>query len=568
MARNIGVNFGGKRIVKPGAHSRIDASGLSAFGSGSEKKIVFFGSARGGEPGVYHEFSNLTEARNVLRGGDLLTAGELAWTPSGDGVGSSKIGFVRVEDAKQATLAAGGLTFKSLMYGAEANRIQVKLEDGSIEGSKRIIAWFWQDNLRETFDNLGPVFNIKYDGEAADATVTIAVGADGKATTLTLKVGADVIKVFSLGNGGEFKEVNKLIKHINDLPDFTASVTAAGGKNLTTDSLDAVADVSVKTDVFTATAFKGDILYNLATSELVEVEVTAKTPAEVTNFNYTYLTEGADGTVPASWADKLDVAIGEGAYIIVPLTSDEAIHAEVARFVEYQSGNENNEMRAFYGGGLGETIDRVINRAVTLNSTRATVCYPAITRKSIDDTVVKLPAYFTAAIIAGRVSGIAIGEPATFDYLNLIGVEKILSSGEINRLIENGVTVVEYVRSRNRNGFRIAQCITTYQDDANPAYRENSISEIMDFLNAELREHLEAKFVGTKGTAVTPALIKNEVQSFLDQKVREEWLVEYDPSSVVVSDGEVIRVSYRCMPVHSINYILITGAFYRALLTA
>jgi len=422
--------------------------------------------------------------------------------------------------------------------------------------------------LRETFDNLGPVFNITYNGEG-EAKLSIEADTEGKASLLVLKADDVIVKAFSLGSGGEFKEVNKLIKYVNDLPEFTASVTEAGGKNLTTDSLDLVADVVLKKDApFTVTALKGDIYYNLATSDLVEVEVTAKTPSEIVNFNYTYLDKGTDGKVPASWADKLDIAIGEGAYIIVPLTDDESIHAEVARFVEFQSGNENNEMRAFYGGGLGENIERVINRAVTLNSTRATVCYPAITRKSIDDTVVKLPAYFTAAIIAGRVSGISIGEPATFDYLNLIGVEKILSSGEINRLIENGVTVVEYVRSRNRNGFRIAQCITTYQDDANPAYRENSISEIMDFLNAELREHLESKFVGTKGTAVTPALIKNEVQSFLDQKVREEWLVEYEPSSVVVSDGEVIRVSYRCMPVHSVNYILITGAFYRALLTA
>jgi len=564
MARNIGVNFNGKRIVKPGAHSRIDASGLGAVGSNSEKKIVFLGSSQGGQPNVYQTFSGYSKASEVLRGGDLLVAGELAWSPSNDGQGAGEIGFIRVEDATQATLVKTGLKLTSKLYGAEANKIQVSMEDGAIADSKRLSVYFWQDNIREVYDQLGPVFNLKYEGAETTAKASVIHDANGKASKLVLTVGATIHEL-TIGVDGEFKEVNRLVTEINDLPDFSAGVTLAGNKNLATGTLDAFADQDIKATAFTVTALAGDIAYKLELSQLVDVEITGVIPE---NFAAEYLADGTNGTTPASWADKLDLVIGEGAYIIVPLTKDEAIHAEVARFVESQSGAEQNEMRAFYGGGLGESVDLTIGRAVTLNSSRATLCYPAITRKKANAEVETLPAYFTAAIVAGRVSGVPVGEPVTFDYLNLIGVEKILSSDEISKLLEGGVTPIEYVRSRNRKGFRIAQCITTYQEDNNPAFRENSVSEIMDFLNVELREHLEARFVGTKATAITPALIKNEVQSFLDQKVREEWLVEYDPESVIVQDGEVIEVSYAAMPVFSVNYILITGTMYRAALVA
>lgn len=569
MARNIGVSFNGKRIVKPGAHSRIIASGIGAVGSNSEKKIVFLGTAESGKPGVLHNFSGFSEARDVLRGGDLLTAGELAWTPSNDGRGAGEIGFIRVEDATQATLTKTGLKVTSKLYGEQANKTQIKLEDGTLTGSKRLTAYFWEDNIREIYDNLGPVFNIRYEGADVFAAMTITADAGGKASKFIVKTGADSgsateLLSYNIGDQGEFKDINKLVNELNERPDFSVTSTTAGNKNLGTAVLDIVADKPIKT-THTVTALAGDILSQLELSQIVDVEITGAIPA---NFEFEYLSGGSSDAAPASWAEKLDLVVGEGAYILVPLTPDEAIHAEVARFVEQQSSNEQSEMRAFYGGGLAEDIDRVINRAVTLNSPRATVCYPAITRETFEQGVETLPAYFTAAIVAGRVAGVPIGEPVTFDYLSLIGLERVLSSKEIDKLIESGVTPIEYVRSRNRRGFRIAQCVTSYQEDNNPAYRENSMNEIMDFLNVELREHLESRFIGTKATALTTALIKNEVQSFLDQKVRDEWLTEYDPTSVVVQDGDVFQVAYSAMPVYSINHILITGTFYRSQLTA
>lgn len=570
MARNIGVNFNGKRIVRPGAHSRIDTSALNQSGTSTAKTLILVGSAESGEPGVVHFFRNSQDARAVLRGGDLMTAGELAWSPSGDGIGAGTIGFLRVEDAEKAELTKAGVKLTSKIYGEVANRLQAKLEDGTIAGSKRLSLYFWPDNIREVYDNIGPIFKLKYTGSQAVAVVAVEKVA-GVAKTLSIKVGADLatatpILSYTLGEG-QFREVNKLVTDINDHPDLSAAFVPAGNKNIETSLLDAVEDVDIKVEK-TVKAELGDIIHQLRYSRVVDVEVddTAGLPA---NFNFESFQGGSNGEVPASWASKFDLLYGKDGYNIVALTADEAVHAELARFINRMSTAERSEMRGYYGGGLGEALDLTIGRAATLNSERSTLCAPGITRAIAGGGKETLPAYFTAAMIAGRASGVPVGEPITLDYLNLIGLEKVLESTQIDQLVEAGVTVVEYVQQANRKGFRIVQGITTYQDDANPALREIAIAEITDFLNRGLREKLEETFVGTRGTVLSANLVKNETQSFLDDKVREGLITEYEPSSVtVILDGDVVYVNYEAMPSFGINYVLISGKYYRKPFTA
>lgn len=567
MARNIGVNFNGKHIILPGAYSSLDVSGLGASGGVSQKTIVFLGSAQSGEPNKLFMFRNTTDARKTFRSGDLVTAGELAWSPSGDGIGAGRIGFIRVEDAKQAVLEKDGLKLTSQIYGDEANKIQVKQEDGTIEGSKRLSLYFYPDNIREVYDNIGPIFKVKYSGEQAYAIMTITVDSTTKkATKLELKAGADeatavTIATISLG-AGEYADTNKVVGAINEYPGFDASIIPVGNKNVATQFYDAADKVDLKAG-HTVTALGQDYVNQTRNSKLVisAFDVMKPVPA---NFEFTAMEGGTNGKVPTSWIDALDLVRGSGAYILVPLTSDESIHHECAKFVERMSNDERQEMRGFYGGALDESIDTVKSRAVTLNGDRSLVCTPGVRRAVYGGDSKLLPSFFTAAMVAGRVSGQPIGEPVTLDYLNLIGLEKIYTTTELEQLLEAGVTPIEYVQQANRRGYRIAQCVTTHQDSDNPALRELSIGEIGDFLNMELREVLETMFVGQKGTINSPSIIKNKVQSFLDQKVREEIITAYDEVSVrVVLDGGVVYVEYAVMPVFGINYVLISGRFYR-----
>src|SRR5690606_3440472 len=164
MVKNVGVNFNGKHIIHPGAHSRVLADELSSLSSSGVKRIAIIGKSQGGEPGKVVWFDNPSDAKAYLKGGDLLTAGELAWSPSDDNIGAGEIGFLRIEDAKQAQLVKDGLTFVSKDWGAHTNQIQVKLEDGTALNSKRITVSDWSTNTTEVYDNIGPIFTIKYNG--------------------------------------------------------------------------------------------------------------------------------------------------------------------------------------------------------------------------------------------------------------------------------------------------------------------------------------------------------------------------------------------------------------------
>lgn len=572
MAQNVGVNFNGQMIVHPGAYSTINANALSNVGSQATKTVVFVGSADGGQPGVVHWFDNPADAADVLKGGDLLLAGKLAWAPSGDGIGAQRIGFIRAENATPATLTQGSLTLTAIDYGVNTNKLQALLTDGTLAGSKKLQVSYWPTNTVETYDNLGPIFTVQYTGTNAVAQLTITTDStSGKATQLQISTGASAGSLtpaltYDL-TSGQWANVNQIVADIAAHPDFTATMVTVGNKNVPSNTLDAVSAQDIKTAPYTVTAFKGDLLLQIATSELVKA--TFANGTFPTNFGPTYFTGGSNGTVPVSWASLFNLLAGEDVDIVVPLTASEAIHAEAAQFVESQSTKERSPMVGFYGGDIGESVDETINRAIALNSSRAVLCYPGITVQDVNNNTVTLPSYFTAAMIAGRVAGLNVGESVTFNYLNLIGLEKILSSDEINRLIQGGVTVVEYNRNRTAKGFRVAQGITTWQVDNNPVFREISVRMLADALDADLRNELEIQFVGKKGTIQSVGLIKNAVQSYLDKKVKDEWIVDYDPNSVtVVLVDDVVTIQYAAQPVDSINYILMTTNFYRKPITA
>lgn len=572
MPRNIGVNFNGKTIIHPGAWSRINANALNSDGVPDSRKIVFVGTSEGGTPNKLMWFSNPSDAKDVLRSGDLLQAGQLAWNPSGDGEGAGTIGFIRVQTgATPATSTQGNMTITSKDYGAWTNQIQVKMENGTIAGSKKITSYMWKDNVTEVFDNLGTIFTIQYTGTQAYAAITITQSG-GKATNLTVNVGATQgsatpVLSYNLGQG-PWNDIFALVNDINQHAGFTASVVPTGDKNgTTTDMLDAVNAQDIKTAPYTVTAMQADI-QNQINNRSKYINVSFGAGTFPVNFPYTYLAGGTDGTTPSSWASFYDLVRTSGAYLLVPLTIDPSLQAECSNYISNLE-QDRIYMMGVFAGDINDTVDQVIGRAVTLNSYRAVVTYPAVQILDSNNNLITLPGYMTAALIAGRIAGKDTGEPITMNYVNVAGLSQTLKSVDINRLLQAGVTPLEFVRYADRAGYRIAQGITTWQTDGNPSFREISMRIIADDLTSELTEILETKFVGGKGTTQTVALIRNEVQSFLDRKVREEVLVQYDPNSVVVSlNGQTVTVNFAVMPVSALNYILITTTYYQQPITA
>lgn len=564
--------FPRKKVSRPHTEITVDTSGIGGASSSSDKTLMLVGSAKGGKPDTVYRFRNYQQAKQVLRSGDLLDAIELAWNASDVNTASAgDILAVRVEDAKNATLTKGGLTFASTIYGVDANEIQVALEDNNLTHTKRLTVAFSKDGYKKVFDNLGKIFSIQYKGSEAQANFTIAQDKiSKKATTLTLNVGSEPestteVMKYELGQG-VYSETNILVSAINSLPDWEAKFFPIGDKNLPTDALEAVDKVDVKTEAVFVGALAGDIAKQLEYNDYVTVAVDATKPVE--DFELTNLTGGSDGTAPESWANKFPLLANEGGYYLVPLTDKQAVHSEALAFVKDRTDN-GDPMRIIVGGGTNETVEESITRATNLRDPRASLVGFSGTRKMDDGRLLKLPGYMMASQIAGIASGLEVGEAITFKHFNVTSVDRVFESSQLDMLNESGVISIEFVRNRTLTAFRVVQDVTTYNDKSDPVKNEMSVGEANDFLVSELKIELDNNFIGTKVIDTSASLIKNFIQSFLDNKKRAREIQDYTPEEVqVVLEGDVASISMTVMPIRSLNKITVQLVYKQQILTA
>src|SRR5690606_17702687 len=219
----------------------------------------------------------------------------------------------------------------SKLHGADANGIQIEYTDNVLTGSKRLGVYFTKERYERVYDNIGNIFSVKYKGEEAQAQVEVKVDAVTKlATQLILSVGADVgslapVRTYELGQG-VYEDVNVLVNDINNLEDFEAKMNVFGGhKNVHTQFLDELTGTDIKTAEAVVKAVGADLANQIANDPYVEVEIDRLQAAPETIY-LTNLSGAETGAAPASWAEFFSKVADLGAYYIVPLTSDEAVH--------------------------------------------------------------------------------------------------------------------------------------------------------------------------------------------------------------------------------------------------
>lgn len=554
-----------KPTARPHTTVTVDTSGIGGSASTADKVLMLIGSATGGNPNTVYRVTNYQQAKLIFRSGELLDAIELAWNPSADGsISAGDILAMRVEDAKQATLTKGGLTITSELYGADANSIQVALEDNSLTSTKRLKVSFANDGVNLVYDNLGKIFKIKYAG--AEETATATVTADSvtkKATKLTLTTAKGVVKEYPLGKG-VYADIYSLVSDINNLPDFTATFFPIGDKNIASEDLDAIASLDITAEDAYLSGLAGDIKKQTAYNGYVNVEVTGA----LSNFSFTNLSGGSNGTVPESWASKISLFANEGGYYMVPLTDKPAIHSEVLAFVKDRTDNAD-PMRAIVGAGYKETVQALITRATRLKDSRLSLVGVSGTRVMDDGRELALPAYMLAAQIGGYACGLDVGSAITFKPFALTQLDIVFTKDQLDQLNENGVISVEFVRNNRDTMFRIVQDVTTYNDKSQPVRNEMSVGEANDFLVSKLKTALDSQFIGAKVVETSASIIKSFIQTFLDQEKRDQEIQGYPAEDVqVVLEGDKAYISFTVYPIRSLNTIDVKITYSQQTLTA
>lgn len=575
--------FPRKPISRPSTVIRTDTSALTGSATDSQKTIMLIGSAMGGKPNTPYQVRNIIQAKEIFRGGELLDALEMAWNPSNTSAGGGTILAMRVEDADPAEMVKGGVTFRTKLYGTEANGVEVSLKESAIgEGVRTLTVEYGNDNYVKAYNNIGDIIHITKEADAPAYMSVEVTKEDIVIKSGEAKEGAIVAKTIPLGIGTD-RNANILANTLNNIEGITAVMPAGGSRNINTIGLDELTETEITEERVTLTALLADIHSRLRFDEYLEVvvpeeniskelstdeEVVVIGGVTIPDFDKENLKGGSAGNIPETWASKFSILANEGGYYLVPLTDNSAIHAEAMAFVNERSA-EGEPMRAIVGAGYDETPAQLLGRAGTLRDPR-TMLIGFSGKNNLDDgRVMEIPAYMYAAQVAGIASGLAIGEAITFKDIRLTDLSTIFDSEQLDDLNSGGVVMAEFVRNRDQTNFRLIDDVTTFNDQSDPVKNQMGVGEGSDFLITEMKIMLDDNFIGTSVVNMSASLIKSSVQSFLDQKRRDNEIQDYNPEDIqVVINGEIANISVVVYPIRSLKRIEVAMVYRQQILSA
>ena len=279
---------------------------------------------------------------------------------------------------------------------------------------------------------------------------------------------------------------------------------------------------------------------------------------------------GADGltTVLEDWTDGLDQFKLYDINLINPAGAiDPIIHSACLQHCIEMSDNQKFRI-CVVGGDETENVGDVINpssdptshigRAYTLNHERAIYVAPGVATSA----GTKNGAY-TASMVAGKLAGADSATSLTFKSLtNISTVNQRFSQTETEDLLTRGVVVVE----PGPNGFRVVRDVTTRQD-TDPGISENPFKDITtlriaDYVNTNVKNVLEATYIGKKGLSSAKSAMQSTVATILTRLMEPGNEIITNFRNITVSQDslnpKVFNVSYDIVPVFSITFIFIT----------
>jgi hypothetical protein len=540
----------------PGAYSRIE-SVKGASGLVSANNLVILGRSTGGKPTTLLQFNKLSDAVDVLKGGDLMEAARLAFSPGG-GYVPQKIFAMRVNNALQSshTLVDGSandmIKISSRDYGLQQNQLNILMGAGTNNGKKITIGF--KENS-EVFDDV-----YRASLTITHATDTLTIVNNSSAQTLTLVSAALTIDL------NAYPTIGDVAAYINAQTGFTAVVTS-GEENASSLELDAVSGQSLSGGYVAQSTFQA-ILDTLNTSSLyvlaeaVNAAEDRVVPENVSSV--TYFTSGSEGSYTSTeWAAALTALEAEDIQFIATPDSTAANHALIKTHCESMSSVTGRKERQFVvGGAWGATSATAISAAQTLNSKYGMYVFNGGTQYNVSGVITNYAASFIGCMIAAIKTVVATNMPLTFKQLNLLSLENKLKDSTLEQCIQYGVAPVAY---SPENTPWVVRQVNTYQTD-DLKWNEFSMVTIMNFVSRDLRNFVESRYVGKPSTGFSLSSLKTQIIG---------RLTRYTELGLFVSDGEkafwnvsltlngdTVTVDYDAYITAPVNFIFITNHFH------
>lgn len=264
-------------------------------------------------------------------------------------------------------------------------------------------------------------------------------------------------------------------------------------------------------------------------------------------------------------ADGLtDVA---SAYTIV------GIHQAVKTHLSLMATTKRRSERQGYLS-FKDTFDNSKVRAQELADARSQLVIQDVRQIQADGSLVWFQPWALAVMMAGARGGSPIGTPLTNKNFNVAGIRhtsQSMSTAEedivldfdpdtqYDDAIKNGVTFLEAPQT---GGFRLVVDNTTYGKDGNFVLNRGNVLYAADVLVFDLRNQLEAIYVGKKNT-INAVEVKSTVESIMDQFLSQGITVQSDDAPngfkdlVVRIEGNTIFISLVAKLVEGIDFVLV-----------
>lgn len=457
-------------------------------------------------------------------------------------------------------------------WGRETNKIQVKIEDGTIKHSKKVTVYDANTDNYETFDNLGMAFTIKYTGDQNYAAISIITDGAGNAIKLQTYIGEDepgaIVDLDIDLNKSTYKSIRSLVKYLQGFENYVIEYSNYCNQMCTVNDLDYVMKQSIKTEEFSVTNVMADIKNKLENgSDLIQVGTIYNFEiGAVENIPFTALSGGTIGRVPNTWVKFYDMLAAYPIQYIVPLTGDDYLITECQEHVTNMSSTTfGKERRMMCGTSVGVSVEEAIQKARALASDRVQLIYPGFYDLNEDNVQELYPSYILAAQFAGRCAFLPDGETATKDVFKMSKLEREMDvQSDIPSLLAAGVVTFQFNISEDAYSASYISCVQdiTTSQESDILRTERAVGVIADHLNRDIKSAIDNMLVGRKTPVGLLQTIKNTVVTVLENKVNKEQVIVAYKDVNVYKQGQTVYIEYSAAPTEPTNFVFISGHFY------
>jgi hypothetical protein len=508
----------GKRTVHwiPGVYSRRNTvpSGTGTISN----NLVIMGKSIGGKPMTMIPIADVTEARELLVGGQLLDAVANGFNGSGDYV-PQQIWAFRVNKGTRSsiTLKSGIddiITVKSKDYGVHTNQIKIWIRDGTAEGSKKILVNYKGNEIVE--DNIiRKSISVEYIGEGSAATM--AINHDGCVIAAT----GDTAASMSI-SWDDCDTLENLAARLNDTGLFMATLIDER-PNIKTSDLDTCAAQDIKTGAITFNSDLTAFCETLSAMQYVgEVRIASTTifvPPENTD-SYKYFSGATGGTYTVQdWVDALAVLEEEDVQNITTPSTDHDVRVLISNHITSMCQTEKKkERQGIFGLPKNTPLEDAVAAAKELNSEYVSlVMDDAIASNPMTGATENIDPAMVACKIAGMEAAMGMSTPLTNKQLKINSFGKKHRVSELNAMIQAGIMPCGI----NEDGLLVViRAVTTYQDD-NLGLNERSCVREALYMDRDLRKAYSRR----TGTATEPS--ENEIVATLLRKASQWYVLGY-----------------------------------------